>query len=157
MHIHRYEKIWLIFGIAMLAVFLTVVGVSAFARGMEPPTNHHHSSLDPEKLDETPPFDQPGLRQIGENEYELVVIGYAFGFQPSNVEIPKGATVHFIATSRDVVHGFQINGTIINMMLIPGEVNETTYTFDKPGEYLVLCNEYCGIGHEYMATRLIVK
>lgn len=157
MHIHRLEKVWLIFGIGMLALFLIIVGFSAFARGMEPPTNHTHGSIDPEKVDETPPFDQPGVRQVGENEYEAVIVGYAFGFEPATIEVPAGAKVHFVITSRDVVHGFQIPGTNVNMMLIPGEVNELTYTFDEPGEYLVVCNEYCGIGHEYMSTRLMVK
>jgi len=45
----------------------------------------------------------------------------------------------------------------VNMMAVPGEVNEMTYTFDEPAEYLLLCNEYCGIGHEYMATTITVK
>jgi cytochrome c oxidase subunit 2 len=157
MHIHRLEKIWLAFGIVMLIVFLTIVGFSAFAQGMEPPTNHTHHSVDPEKVEDTAPFNEPGLKKIGENEYEAVLIGYAFGYKPLNMEVPVGAKIHFIITSTDVVHGFQIPGTNINMMVVPGEVNELTYTFNKKGEYLVLCNEYCGIGHEYMSTTIIVK
>lgn len=157
MHIHRYEKIWLIFGSAMLVLFLAVVGFSAFAQGMEPPTNHHHDSLDPAKLSETPPFHNPGLRKIGENEYELVLIAYAFGYTPGNIEIPAGAKVRFVISTPDVVHGFQVVGTNINMMVVPGEVNELTYTFDEKGEYLVVCNEYCGVGHQYMSTSIVVQ
>ncbi|GAE43559.1 cytochrome c oxidaseI [Mesobacillus boroniphilus JCM 21738] len=33
MHIHKFEKIWLIFGITTLIVFLSVIGVSAFYLG----------------------------------------------------------------------------------------------------------------------------
>lgn len=54
------------------------------------------------------------------------------------------------------MHGFQVNGTTINMMAVPGEVNHFSYTFDKPGEYLVLCNEYCGAAHEVMMMKIIV-
>lgn len=157
MHIHRLEKIWLTFGIVMLVVFLAVVGFSAFAKGMEPPTNHTQHSVDPETVEDTAPFNNPGLHQVGDNEYEAVMVGYAFGYKPMNMEVPVGAKVHFMITSTDVVHGFQVTGTNINMMVVPGEINELTYTFDEPGEYLVLCNEYCGIGHEYMSTTIIVK
>lgn len=156
MHIHRLEKIWLTIGISMLVVFLIVIGVSAFASGMQPPEGHHQS-IDPSKVNETPPFDNPRLEQIGDNEYVAYMVGYVFGFSPANMEIPVGATVHFEITSSDVVHGFEIAGTNVNMMVLPGEVNRLTYTFDEPGEYLVLCNEYCGIGHEYMATTITVK
>ena len=162
MHIHRLEKIWIVVGIAMLGVFLVVVGVGAFAMGMQPPGSHHDhahhtGAIDPEKVDETPPFDNPRLEQVGEKEYNAYMVGYAFGFSPDKMEIPVGSTVHFQITSSDVVHGFQIPGTNVNMMVVPGEVNYLSHTFTKPGEYLILCNEYCGIGHEYMATTIIVS
>jgi len=156
MHIHRLEKIWMFFGVVMLAVFLAVLGVYAFSMGLQTPHSHAHADVDPEKLAETPPFDQPGVYQVGENEYEAVIIMYAFGFTPNEITVPAGARVHFIITSSDVVHGFEIVGTTVNLMAIPGEVNRVSYTFDKPGEYLILCNEYCGIGHQAMYTRLVV-
>ncbi|EGL13072.1 MULTISPECIES: cytochrome c oxidase subunit II [Paenibacillus] len=156
MHIHRLEKIWIVFGISMLIVFLSVIGVSAFAMGMNPPTGHAHT-IDPAKVDLTPPFDQPGLKKVGENEYEAVMTAFAFGYKPDKMEIPAGATVHFMITSKDVVHGFEIPGTNVNMMVLPGEVNHLTYKFDKPGSYLVLCNEYCGGAHEWMKTTIVVN
>jgi len=156
MHLHRLEKIWLIFGIGMLVVFLSVIGVSAFAMGMEPPTGDHHT-INPERVTETAPFDKPGLEKTGDREYTATMVAYAFGYNQSEMEIPAGSTVHFQVTSTDVVHGFEIPGTNVNMMVVPGEVNHLTHKFDKPGKYLILCNEYCGIGHEYMATTVIVK
>ncbi|WP_281883583.1 cytochrome c oxidase subunit II [Paenibacillus sp. YYML68] len=156
MHIHRLEKIWLLFGTGMLIVFLTVVGVGAFALGMEPPGHHRHT-VDPEKLSTTEPFNRPGLHAIGGNAYEANIIAFTFSYSPSIMEVPLGAKVTFNVTTPDVVHGFQVVGTNINMMVVPGEVNHLTYTFDKPGEYLVLCNEYCGAAHEAMMMKIIVK
>jgi cytochrome c oxidase subunit II len=155
MHLYKYEKIWLMFGGATLVIFLLVVGIGAFAFGQTPPSDH--TKLDPQKVEETHPFDNPGLKKIGENEYELVMIAQAFTFAPGDVEIPKGATVHFIVTSKDVVHGFAIPGTNVNMMITPGHVNKITHTFDEEGNYLILCNEYCGAGHQAMGTRIEVK
>lgn len=165
MHIHRLEKIWIGFGLIMLLVFLLLTGVAAFAFGVSPPSSasghehmeHHTGKVDPTKLKTTAPFDKPGLKQIGNNEYEAVIIAYAFGYNPDPLDIPLGAKVHFIVTSSDVVHGFEIPGTNVNFMAEPGEVTEMTHTFDKAGEYLVLCNEYCGTGHEMMKTTINVK
>jgi cytochrome c oxidase subunit 2 len=154
MHVHRYEKIWLMFGGGLIVLFLLITGFNAFANGMHPPS--HVQTIDPTKVDQTPPFDKPGLKKIGENEYELVMTSFVFGYAPSQVEIPAGATVRFIVTSKDVVHGFQIPGTNVNMMVVPGHVNSMTYTFDKPGKYLILCNEYCGAGHQVMGTTITV-
>lgn len=156
MHIHRMEKIWLVFGIAMLFVFLLVLGVTTFAMGMHPPS--HKQTLDPAQVAETPPFDEPGLRQVGEKEYEAVMTAFTFGYDAGgDLVVPAGSTVHFIVTSPDVVHGFQIPGTNVNMMVVPGEISRITHTFEKPGEYLILCNEYCGAAHEYMKTTVTVQ
>lgn len=154
MHLHRFEKVWLIISCLALILFLAVVGFGAFAQGHHPPSDG--TTIDPEAVFDTPPFDQPGLQQIGENEYELVLIAQAFAFQPQSIEIPKGATVHFIVTSPDVVHGLSIAQTNVNMMITPGHINRLTHTFDQAGEFLMLCNEYCGIGHQTMSANIEV-
>jgi cytochrome c oxidase subunit II len=154
MHIHRYEKIWLWSGTVCLTLFLLIVGVSAFAMGNQPPS--HMETIDPEKVVMTPPFDHPGLTKIGEKEYEAVMLAQAFTYTPSKIFVPKGSTVHFKVTSTDVVHGFEIPATNVNMMITPGYVSEISYTFTKPGKYLILCNEYCGAGHQVMAVTLEV-
>jgi cytochrome c oxidase subunit 2 len=156
MHLHRLEKIWLTIGIAMLAIFLIVLGTMAFSMGMTPPSERHHT-VDPTKVSKTAPFDKPGVTQLSDKHYEAVLIAYAFGYEPQKLEIPAGSTVDFMVTSSDVVHGFAIIGTNVNMMIEPGEVSHTSHKFDKPGTYLILCNEYCGTGHEYMKMTIIVK
>ncbi|MUV36559.1 Cytochrome-c oxidase [Lentibacillus sp. JNUCC-1] len=152
---HRYEKFWLIASSLMILGFMFFIGYQAFALEMGPPS--HQETLDPEKVDETAPFDNPGVKKIGENEYEVVMTLQIFSFTPTDIEIPAGSTVHFTMTSKDVVHGFQVAGTNINAMVMPGYVQKITQKFDKPGDYLVLCNEYCGAGHQAMSTTIKVK
>lgn len=154
MHIHKFEKIWLTFGIGTLIAFLAIVGVSAFAMGNTPPSSM--TTIDPEKVTETAPFDEPGIKQIGENEYEVVMIASAFFYTPTKIEVPKGAKVTFKVATTDVIHGFEIVGTNVNMMVEPGYVSEYTKIFNETGEYLILCNEYCGIGHHTMNARIEV-
>jgi cytochrome c oxidase subunit 2 len=42
-------------------------------------------------------------------------------------------------------------------MVVPGYVSQFTTTFTRSGEYLITCNEYCGIAHHMMVGKLIVK
>jgi cytochrome c oxidase subunit II len=156
MHMHKFEKIWLIFGISSLLFFLSIVGVSAFYLGNQPPSCL--TTIDPEKVDETAPFDKPGLNKVeGKDwDYELVYVAQAFSYNPLEVEIPVGAKVKVIATTKDVIHGFGVAGTNINMMLEPGYVSEYVTTFDKVGEFLIVCNEYCGTGHHFMVSKIKV-
>jgi cytochrome c oxidase subunit II len=155
MHVHRLEKIWLWLGGITLTAFFVTVALNAFAMGATPPSDL--KTIDPKKVDQTPPFDKPGLHKIGPNEYDADMTAFVFGFAPNTLEIPKGATVHFHVTSKDVVHGFEIPETDVNMMVEPGYVNTITHTFDKPGKYLILCNEYCGAGHHMMMGTINVK
>ncbi|MED3553569.1 cytochrome c oxidase subunit II [Cytobacillus praedii] len=156
MHMHKFEKIWLIFGFGALLVFLTVIGVSAFYLGNQPPSCL--ATIDPEKVDTTAPFDKPGLKKVEGKEwdYELVFVASAFSYSPARVEVPLGAKVKVIATSKDVMHGFQAAGTNVNMMLEPGYISEVVTTFKNPGEFLIVCNEYCGVGHHMMHSMIEV-
>ncbi|MBB6444648.1 cytochrome c oxidase subunit II [Bacillus benzoevorans] len=156
MHMHKFEKAWLTFGVAALIVFLTVLGVSAFYLGNQPPSCL--TTINPEKVDTTAPFDKPGLNKVEGKEwdYELVFVASAFSYNPASVQVPLGAKVKVMATTKDVIHGFEVAGTNINMMLEPGYISEIVTTFDKEGEYLILCNEYCGAGHHLMTSKIEV-
>jgi cytochrome c oxidase subunit II len=152
---HKSEKIWLTISFGMIMMFMIATGYQAFALGMAPAGGME--TIDPQRVDQIAPFDNPGVTQIGENEYEVVMTLQLFSFTPMEVEVPAGSTVHFRLTSKDVVHGFQIVNTNVNGMVMPGYITDITQTFQEPGEYLVLCNEYCGVGHQYMATTITVK
>jgi cytochrome c oxidase subunit 2 len=152
MHLHRYEKWWLVFGSGSLVIFLIILGISAFHLGHQPPSAK--AIINYEQVDKLKPFNEPGLKKVEGKEwdYELIVVASAFFYAPIEAEIPQGSRVKIIATTKDVVHGFEVAGTNINMMLEPGYISEYVATFDQAGEYLVLCNEYCGTGHHTMKS-----
>jgi cytochrome c oxidase subunit 2 len=85
------------------------------------------------------------------------MVAQVWSFAPYEIRIPAGSTVTFIATSRDVVHGLFIPRTTVNVMLLPGQVARVTARFDRPGEYPLICHEYCGIAHHTMSGRVIVE
>lgn len=155
MKMHRYEKIWLTLSAAMLVIAIVYSGYQTFALGHGPPSGV--GTIDPENVENVAPFDNPGVFEVGENEYEVVMILRAFSFDPSEITIPKGATVHFKMTSTDVIHGFQVIDTNLNAMVMPGHIQEATQTFNQSGEFLAVCNEYCGTGHQLMSMTITVE
>ena len=152
----KLEKIWLAIGSGSLVLFLIITGVMGIAMGLNPPDGME-TTVEPEKVKEQAPFNELGLKQIGPNEYKATILSFVFGYEPNTITVPKGATVHFEVTSKDVVHGLHIPGTATNLMLVPGHIAEYSQTFDEPGEYLFLCHEYCGIAHELMYGKIIVE
>jgi len=44
----------------------------------------------------------------------------------------------------------------MSTMIVPGFVAEIETSFPKPGDYPVLCNEYCGLGHDHMWSKIDV-
>jgi len=155
MRAHSYERVFLGLGAAMLAAFLGALLYATVAMGIHLPGPA--GTIDPAKVLQTPPFTSPGVRQIGPNHYEAVVVGFTWGFMPAEIRVPRGADITFTATSLDVIHGFDIAGTRINMMLIPGRISRNTYRFETAGEHLLICHEYCGIAHQTMQAKVIVE
>ena len=154
MKVHTYEKAFLAVGVAVLIACGGAL-VYASALGIHLPSKA--GLLDPKQVATTAPFDKPGVHRIGPNSYMAVVIGQAWAFNPAELHVPVGAEITFVATTVDIIHGFNVEGTRLNMMLIPGQISKNTYTFSRPGEYLLICHEYCGLGHHLMAGKVIVE
>ena len=155
MKVHTYEKAFLWVGAGMLVVFGAALIAASVMMHISLPDNVQR--LDPKQVRDLPPFDNPGVRETAAGKYEVVMLGQAWSFSPNEVRVPAGSEVTFIITSPDVIHGFHVEGTRINMMLIPGQVGRVTYTFDEPGEHLIVCHEYCGIGHHNMWGKVVVE
>jgi cytochrome c oxidase subunit 2 len=83
-------------------------------------------------------------------------IGQQYSFTPQCMLVPTDTPVVFRAASPDVVHGFLLQGTNINTMLVPGYVSEIPARFNAPREHLMPCHEFCGVGHEGMWAKVKV-
>ena len=155
MNIHTYEKLWLVAAMALIVLFIATVTYGSVGLGIAM-ISDSEETVDPNELNDHPDFGDPGVEQVGENEYEVHVVAMAFIYQPGDIEVPANSEVTFHVTSRDVIHSFSLAGTNVNTMVIPGEVSTMTVEFDEPGEYGIICNEYCGIDHHNMEGQLTV-
>lgn len=155
MEIHRYETLW--FGASLLLIigFIVTITYGAVGVGIEM-VNDDGGTVDPDKLGDHERFGDTGVQQINETHYEVNMIAVHPSFVPGEIEIPEGSTVTFYMTAADVTHGFNIAGTNVNAMLIPGQITEITAEFDETGEFGYVCNEYCGSLHHEMAGTISV-
>jgi len=74
--------------------------------------------------------------------------------------IPLHRTVVFNVHTEDVTHGLGVVNSdgrlLFQTQAMPGYVNKVEYVFSKPGEYKVICMEFCGTAHHDMITEFTV-
>ncbi|MCU4924734.1 cytochrome c oxidase subunit II [Halobacteria archaeon AArc-dxtr1] len=112
---------------------------------------------------------EDGPDELDEDAIEIDVEAAAFFFAyeydngieqgPSDpLVVPAGEPVAVSVTSSDVWHTFGITQERVKADAIPGEVDETWFAAEDPGEYedAVECFELCGAGHSSMQDDLHV-
>lgn len=72
------------------------------------------------------------------------------------VELKKGQSYRLHLSSLDWQHGFSLQPENINIQVHPNYDHVLTVTPDEAGEYGIVCNEFCGIGHHQMLGKIIV-
>ncbi|KJC38125.1 cytochrome C oxidase subunit II [Bradyrhizobium sp. LTSP885] len=146
----RIERRWATLSIIIVGL---LVGMAAYI-GIHQATmpQGHVETADPKTLHLAGEFIESNLGSAVEADGSVTVraIGQQYSFTPQCVVVPSETPVTFRATSADVVHGFLIEGTNINTMLVPGYVSALQVRFKAPGEHMMPCQEFCGIGHQGM-------
>lgn len=155
MNVDLYEKFWLWAAAAIIVIFLGSQAFTYIGRSIQPPS--HVETIDPATVFTDEEFGSPGVTINEDGSATVVVQAFVFAFLPREIRVPRGVPVTFRLTSPDVIHGFQIVLTNANTMVVPGYVSQFTTRFDRVGEYLIVCNEYCGLGHHNMFGTLIVE
>ncbi|PXA91142.1 cytochrome c oxidase subunit II, partial [Nostoc sp. 3335mG] len=68
----------------------------------------------------------------------------------NRIVLPVGVPIRLITTASDVIHSWAIPAFWIKLDAVPGRLNETSFTIEKPGLYFGQCSELCGARHAYM-------
>lgn len=72
------------------------------------------------------------------------------------LELQNGKSYRLHLSSLDVLHGFSLQPVNINLEVVPGYEMVLTVTPNRIGTYSIVCNEYCGVAHQYMVSKLYV-
>ena len=157
------EKTWLwICLLTALILFGWMVGWSHL--GEQNPTGHTYrvsaeayrqkvSSFTDQAVDT-----EQGLRPAGTDVY---VAAYQWGWDGLPVVLEAGKEYQVHLGSYDVQHGFSVRDQEdlirqFNLQILPGYEWVIPMTFDEPGTYRLICNEFCGLGHRVMQNKIIV-
>lgn len=72
------------------------------------------------------------------------------------LELEKGKSYRLHLSSLDWLHGFSLLPENINLQIHPDYEMVLTVTPTTAGQFSVVCNEFCGIGHHTMVGRIHV-
>ena len=148
--VEHVELRWALAIGAIVALLLAIITFTTIHWSTMPPSRVE--VVDPAKLHQSGEFVESNLGTGVDQRNRVVVhlLAEQYSFNPRCLVVPDGVPVTIRATSADVVHGFQILGTNVNTMLIPGYVSTFVMTLSGAGERGVPCHEFCGVGHAAM-------
>ena len=87
---------------------------------------------------------------------DVYMLGRLWQWYPI-LQLEKDQPYRLHLSSMDWNHGFSLQPVNINLQILPGYEMVLTMTPDQLGEFTVVCNEYCGIGHHLMLGKIYVE
>jgi len=156
MHIDHLEKKWIYVVLGGIGVMVAAIIYTALAGHIDPPGSME--TVDSARLHLSDEFaeDKLGVATAPDGSLRVTMVAARYGFYPREIKLPAGRPVTFRIASADVLHGLHVPMTNLGTMVLPGYVSTVTTSFPKPGEYPLLCNEYCGMGHDHMWSKITV-
>jgi len=87
---------------------------------------------------------------------DIYMLGRLWQWYPI-FELEKNQSYRLHLSAMDWQHGFSLQPVNINLQVVPGYEMVLTIAPDQSGEFTVVCNEFCGIGHHTMLGKIYVK
>jgi cytochrome c oxidase subunit 2 len=86
---------------------------------------------------------------------DIYLLGRMWSWYPV-LKLRKGAEYTLHLSSKDVNHGFSLYPVNINFQVVPGYDYGLKIVPSEAGDFGVICNEFCGVGHHMMLGKVIV-
>jgi len=152
----RTERNWAMLSSGIVVVLIAMAAYAGVHQATMPQVSVE--TADPTRLHISGEFIESNLGTAVQPDRSVMVraIGQQYSFTPQCILVPADTKVTFRVTSADVVHGFLIDGTTVNTMLIPGYISTIETRFAAPGDRHMPCHEFCGVGHEGMWGKIKV-
>lgn len=159
---HKAEKVWVGIAFAWCMVLFAMMPLWHWKGGQNP--SGIRTKVDPKAFyTRTLAFAQQ--YKIGEDKGIPIVappvgshiyqVALSYQWYPIlQLEAGKEYTLHLSAL--DVNHGFSLYPLNVNFQVVPGYDYGLRVTPSAAGDFRIICNEFCGIGHHTMVGRMIV-
>jgi heme/copper-type cytochrome/quinol oxidase subunit 2 len=105
-------------------------------------------------------------------EREITVVARQFAYEPERIHANQGDIIHFRLLSKDVIHGFYLEGHDLDAEIHPQQkkftvrhpdsgkpeeqVERITVEVKRRGKFRFRCSHTCGSMHPFMTGELIV-
>ncbi|WAR45849.1 cupredoxin domain-containing protein [Methylomonas rapida] len=154
MHIDQLEKKWAGISLGIAGLFVVLILGSALFHGIHAPSNVE--TIDSARLHLSEEFaeDKLGAKINADSSVTVRMVAGRYGFYPKTLTLPAETPITFRWVSLDVIHGVHMPMTNMSTMIVPGYVAEIHTELHHTGEYPMLCNEYCGMGHAHMWSKV---
>ncbi len=114
-----------------------------------------------------------GHSQVEPVERTVEISARQYAYDPPRFTINRGDTIHLKLSSKDVIHGFYLEGYDIDATITPQqravrvkhplsnrpaeEVETITFVADRRGKFRYRCSHTCGSMHPFMTGEMIVR
>ena len=161
--VHKQEKRWIVISLIWCIILFAMMPLWHIKGGQNP--TGIRGKVDPiEFAKRTNRFIDE--YKVGEEKGHPVVapppgshvylIGRMWSWMPV-LKLKKDVEYILHLSSADVNHGFSLFPINVNIQVVPGYDYALRVTPSEAGEFRIICNEFCGIGHHLMVGKIIVE
>ena len=87
---------------------------------------------------------------------DIYILAKMWQWYPA-LTLKKGVEYTLHLSAQDVNHGFSLYPVNVNFQVVPGYDYGLRVTPNAAGDFRILCNEFCGIGHHLMVGKVVVE
>ncbi len=160
--VSKDEKIWVLIALILcIALFFWMIAWHVY--GNQNPSNITYR-IDPQEYAQlTEAFTKKHMIGVDNgipvvmpkpNE-DVFMLGEQWRWTPVLI-LRKNEWYNIHLSSKDVLHGFSLQPPNMNFMVFPGYDYVLRFKPTEAGDFRVVCNEFCGIGHHQMIGRIVV-
>ena len=159
---HRNEKLWVTIAFAWCMVLFAMMPLWHWKGGQNPsgirrkvvPSAFYQRTQ--EFINQYKVGEDHGIPVVAPPPgSDIYLVAMTFQWTPI-LKLRQGAEYILHLSALDVNHGFNLNPLNVNFQVVPGYDYGLRVTPTAAGDFRIICNEFCGIGHHTMVGRIIV-
>jgi cytochrome c oxidase subunit 2 len=160
--VSKDERMWMVISL-LLCIMLFVWMILWHVYGKQNPSNVTYRTSPKEYTQLTEAYIKKNMIGVDngvpvvkpEPNSDVFVMGELWRWSPALI-LKKNERYNIHISSKDLMHGFSIQPTNMNFQIYPGYDYVLHFTPTDAGEYKIVCNEFCGIGHHTMIGKIVV-